>query len=331
MVLEGWAPLEFLVARMLHGMETGRCHVAADSAPCASCPSGRYRSYVAPDLRRHTAPVTFTTKRDAEGWLEDERRRIESGTWRPEPVRAAVAITVASYAASWLSDRDLKPRSRVEYQRLLDGVIRSSPLGELPVAAVTPAVVRQWYAALNAGTPTRRAHSYQFLRAVLNTAVDDSRSRPTRAGSGAPGRPSGCARSSPRPPPSWRRSWSTPRRSTGRWWRWPRGRRCGSGVDRASAGRRRPGRRGGALPAVSAGAGRDRRRQAEVDGFTAVRGHSAQRAPPGARTLAQNVTGRRRAVFPGVRGGHLGPGSSLSNCWHPAGEAAGRNDLRFQT
>ena len=38
-------------------------------------PSGRVRArYTGPDLRRHSAPITFETKLDAEAWLVDERR-----------------------------------------------------------------------------------------------------------------------------------------------------------------------------------------------------------------------------------------------------------------
>lgn len=33
---------------------------------------------------RHLGPTTFTTKADAETWLSDERRILESGQWRPQ-------------------------------------------------------------------------------------------------------------------------------------------------------------------------------------------------------------------------------------------------------
>ena len=46
-------------------------------------PSKRYQaSYTGPDTRRHVGPVTFTGKADAEGWLSDERKLIESGQWK---------------------------------------------------------------------------------------------------------------------------------------------------------------------------------------------------------------------------------------------------------
>ena len=41
-------------------------------------PSKRFQaSYIGPDLRRHTAPNTFTVKLNAEGWLANERQLIE--------------------------------------------------------------------------------------------------------------------------------------------------------------------------------------------------------------------------------------------------------------
>jgi hypothetical protein len=41
-------------------------------------PSGRYQaSYAGPDLARHVAPATFSSRMDAEHWLANERRLIE--------------------------------------------------------------------------------------------------------------------------------------------------------------------------------------------------------------------------------------------------------------
>jgi len=45
----------------------------------------------------------------------------------------------------------------------------------MPLRAITPAVVREWYAAALRGTGGRTSiqQSYRFLRAVMNTAVRD--------------------------------------------------------------------------------------------------------------------------------------------------------------
>lgn len=45
-------------------------------------PSGRYQArYVDRMMNRHTAPRTFTTKREAEDWLATTRADIVRGTW----------------------------------------------------------------------------------------------------------------------------------------------------------------------------------------------------------------------------------------------------------
>ena len=42
-------------------------------------PSGRFQASYIHNLDRHNAPITFTTKPRAEGWLADERKLIELG------------------------------------------------------------------------------------------------------------------------------------------------------------------------------------------------------------------------------------------------------------
>ncbi|MGH8960661.1 MAG: tyrosine-type recombinase/integrase, partial [Jatrophihabitantaceae bacterium] len=46
-------------------------------------------------------------------------------------------------------------------------------LGALPVARLSPAVVREWYSTLDAGKARQRAHAYALLRTVCTTAVHD--------------------------------------------------------------------------------------------------------------------------------------------------------------
>src|SRR5271166_606883 len=55
--------------------------------------SGRYQAgYNGPDLARHYAPATFTSRMDAEHWLAAERRLIERDEWTP-PAHCAQAQT----------------------------------------------------------------------------------------------------------------------------------------------------------------------------------------------------------------------------------------------
>ena len=138
--------------------------------------SGRYQaSYMGPDLQRHTAPYTFTTRMDAERWLSDEHRLLERDEWTPPKVRAAQKYqqgkTFHAYATGWLETRTLKPRTRQGYSELLDGPLTG--LHKLPLSLLTAEVVRRWYAGLPADTPTRNSHAYQFMHTVLNTAVTD--------------------------------------------------------------------------------------------------------------------------------------------------------------
>jgi hypothetical protein len=44
-------------------------------------PSGRFQASYIHELVRHNAPMTFSTKSRAEGWLADERKLIELDTW----------------------------------------------------------------------------------------------------------------------------------------------------------------------------------------------------------------------------------------------------------
>jgi hypothetical protein len=50
-----------------------------------------------------------------------------------------------------------------------------APLEDVPLKALTPAVVREWYATARRGRggATSIQQSYRFLRAVMNTAVRD--------------------------------------------------------------------------------------------------------------------------------------------------------------
>ena len=149
-----------------------------------SLPSGRYQaSYVSrDDLARHTAPLTFTTKMDAEYWLADERRRIERGEWTPPAQRAAErrakGVTLAEYGPTWIEQRTkggepLKPRTRSHYTKIFDEHIKQAALGKIPLGNITPEAVRDWHSSTLPDKPTYRAHAYGLLHAMLSTAVTD--------------------------------------------------------------------------------------------------------------------------------------------------------------
>jgi integrase len=142
-------------------------------------PSGRYQaSYVGPDLARHTAPVTYTGRGDAEYWLEIERRLIERDEWTAPAVRAAATksrgISVADYLTRWIDQRaNLSHSTAYAYRNNVRVHIAPKPLGGLPLSAVTPDAVRSWYATMDASKPTARTAAYSMLRTALGTAISD--------------------------------------------------------------------------------------------------------------------------------------------------------------
>jgi integrase len=139
-------------------------------------PSKRWQAfYTGPDTALHYAPSTFETKLDAKAWLTDERRLIAAGNWVSPAARQqghGKSVTLAAYAAPWLADRTLKPRTREHYQSLLDHQVLPE-LGDKPLAAITPVTIRTWHADQGSGTPTLRAHAYGLMRTILGSAVYD--------------------------------------------------------------------------------------------------------------------------------------------------------------
>lgn len=148
-------------------------------------PSGRWRAqyYGAEGKagRRYKAPTTFTTKRAARQWLSTVQADIIRGKWLPpedeaQPVAPGTkALTLATYANTWLEQRDVKTRTREHYRKLLDRSIVGKPIGNLPLRSITADDVRAWYAKLDKTTPTLRAHTYGLLRTIMGTAVTDGK------------------------------------------------------------------------------------------------------------------------------------------------------------
>lgn len=133
-------------------------------------PSGRFQaSYLGPGKQRVTAPETFRARVDADRWLAKAQTAMAAGTWR-EPT--AGQETFGAYGARWLVERDLKPRTRAEYDRLMTRLLAPT-FGGSPLVRITPAMVRSWYAKLPADKPTQRARAYGLLSAVMRSAVLD--------------------------------------------------------------------------------------------------------------------------------------------------------------
>lgn len=148
--------------------------------------SGRFQaSYTGEDGIRYNAPHTFDNKTDARGWLAIQQAQLHSGNWRADDAARTLAAkksraeTLGSYAADWLVNRmnrhgeSLRPRTRVEYQRLLDTIL--APLVNSRLSALTPTVVKAWHAEARTHGATQSARAYGLLKAILNTAVSDGK------------------------------------------------------------------------------------------------------------------------------------------------------------
>ena len=135
-------------------------------------PSGRWQArYSAPDGRQHSAATTFQTKADASAWLATVQADQIRGVL-PAPRKTASKTTLTDYAVRWLEDRELKPSSRAQYDRLLHKVILPD-LGKLPLRSITADDVKAWHARLAGTGPSQRAQAYQILSTIMASAVDD--------------------------------------------------------------------------------------------------------------------------------------------------------------
>jgi integrase len=164
-------------------MVRGKGRRAQDSGAfgtASQLPSGRWRAmYYGPDGsrgRRYTAPTTFKTKREARRYLATVQTDIIRGKWlAPVEAQHRPQDTVASYAAQWIEQRDLKDKTAQHYRYLLAHYVTDTKLGGLPLPSVTADDVRAWYAKLDKDTPTLRAHCYSLLKTVMGSAVTDGR------------------------------------------------------------------------------------------------------------------------------------------------------------
>lgn len=145
-------------------------------------PSGRYQaSYLGPDGERHNGPVTFLAKMDADQWLAMRQAEIVEHKWKPPtPAAKTVTPTLADYSVQWLETRrtrsgePLKPRTRDLYGALLEKQILPV-LGAHRISGITADDVDEWYAQLLPNAPTRRAHAYALLAAIMRTAATGRR------------------------------------------------------------------------------------------------------------------------------------------------------------
>ena len=309
-------------------------------------PSKRWQAYyTGPDTAKHKAPTTFETKLDAEAWLTDERRLIAAGTWVAPDRRAAMLAraaptTFGDYAMSWLARRDLKPRTREHYGRLLREHVLPT-FEDTPLPTITPRMVADWHHAMllqpargeetkPTARPTLRAHCYALLRTIMRTAVDEdevgvSPCRVRGAGNAKrvktirPATLAELEALTAAMPERWR-----PMVLLASW--------CGLRFGELTELRRKD-------VDLANGLLRVRRGVVHIGGSAVV---GTPKSAAGVRDvavpphllpmlrehLAANMHGRDGLLFPAANGAHLST-SSLYWHWHQAREAAGRPDLRW--
>ena len=132
--------------------------------------SGRFQASYVVDGQRFLAPVTFATKTDAGAWLDMRHAELLEHRWKPAPPAERGRETFADYAHRWLDERELKPRTRSEYRRILDAALLPV-FGNTPLKDIHPDAVRAWYRSLDPDKKTARTHAYSLLRTILGTAT----------------------------------------------------------------------------------------------------------------------------------------------------------------
>jgi hypothetical protein len=127
-----------------------------------------------------TAPRTFATKGDATRWLAATESDQFRGLWL-DP--AGGKVTLGDYAYGWLKSKvNLAPRTREIYEtqlrlHILPSIATGVPaLGEMPLNALSPELIRAWYGALRTAKGSSvAAKAYTRLRQIVGQAVDDDR------------------------------------------------------------------------------------------------------------------------------------------------------------
>lgn len=101
----------------------------------------RYRG---PDGREHSK--SFRIKIDAERWLRPELAKADQGQWI-DP--SAGAVIFGAWAEEWLGSLDVKPKTAVGYQELLDSRILPT-FGSTELRNISSASLRHWISDMNA-------------------------------------------------------------------------------------------------------------------------------------------------------------------------------------
>lgn len=144
-------------------------------------PSGRYQaSYQAPIGVRATAPFTFSTKTDADGWLAKTRVAIENGTWTSEVAeeRNEAGLVFSTYAARHIeiqtnsAGKLLRETTKQHYYTLLRN--RLAFFAAMDIRDIDKPMVDEWFARVSKdGKLTTASKSYKLLSTIMDRAIKD--------------------------------------------------------------------------------------------------------------------------------------------------------------
>jgi integrase len=141
-------------------------------------PSGRFQArYPGPDGTDRPAPNTFATRSDADVWLTLKEAEIRRGEWLDPD---AGEVPFGEYAARWIAEHVLKPRTVELYGGLLKNHLTPT-FGNVDLGDIHDGDVRRWRKErLETGPRQKRpfgpvtvAKAYRLLHAIMTTAVED--------------------------------------------------------------------------------------------------------------------------------------------------------------
>ncbi|MQA02141.1 MAG: tyrosine-type recombinase/integrase [Streptosporangiales bacterium] len=136
-------------------------------------PSGRHQaSYIGRDGIRVTAPRTFNSKKEANGWLTLREAELLRGD---VPVAQRGEVPFGPYAKEWIEQRPgLRLRTAYLYRWLLNAYLLPTFDG-VNLVDLDAGSVRRWRATLlqRGVSATMVAKAYRLLRAIMMTAVDE--------------------------------------------------------------------------------------------------------------------------------------------------------------
>ncbi len=132
--------------------------------------SGRYQARYWRLGKQVSADTTFASKAEAREWLAQTETDIGRGE-HVDPTAGRELFGV--FAARWLEQRDLRPRTRDTYASQLAHILAEFEAVEL--GKITPADTRAWHGRLTKTDlhSNTAAKVYRLFRTMMGTAVDD--------------------------------------------------------------------------------------------------------------------------------------------------------------